>query len=149
MKGNPAIDPDDVTVPEEGVGAGQREGHPSVRRPRSGLEGRGHGLPDGVDAVGRGSELEYPAEEQSRQLILAHPGTEQVVDLDHRRFVDRLGGADARQLVDGLAQSGWPEDGRRREDLPVGQPASQRMGHVVEREPGPSREKVGQHTGRG
>ena len=110
----------------------------------------GHGLPDGVDAVELGAELDGPAEEAGGEVGLGHAGAEERLDVEHRLLVDLLSPADAGQLVRGLAELGRAEHaGSRHRPEPVEERPAERVGHLVAAERGAARDQVPDHGGQG
>src|SRR5437762_2716390 len=68
---HPGVDPHDVALAKEAVGARCRESEVAMRRPRSLGPGRGHHLPDGVDAVAVGAQVDDCTQEPRRPAVLS------------------------------------------------------------------------------
>jgi hypothetical protein len=141
------VHPDHVTVRQRAWRAGEREGDVAVDRPRAGVQRRRHRLPDRVDAVGVGAQLDHPAQEPGAEVGLGDARAQQRRHVEHRGLVDRLRPPDARQLVGGLAQLGRPQHARRGDQRPVRQGSTQRVRHLVAPEPGAGREQIPQRRG--
>ena len=81
-------------------------GEVAVHGPWSELAGRGHHLPDRIDAVGRGAQFEHPAQERRAQVDLADAGPQDLARVDHREFVEQLRVTDTGHLVRCLGELG-------------------------------------------
>ncbi len=105
------VDPYDVALPQHSVGRRRGIGEIAVGGPRALLLPRRHDLPDRVDATRRGTELEGTAQEAGAQVALADTRPQRLPCADHGQLGDALRGADAGQLVGGLAQLGRRQGG--------------------------------------
>lgn len=111
----------------------------------------GHDLPDGVEDVGVGAELEHPVEEPGGELGLAHARCEVRVHVGHRLLGDPEPLAHDRELVGGLHQACRAGDVGRRPRRPLPEQARvvavHRGGEVVDRHDAARAHEPGEHRG--
>ncbi len=112
-----------------------------------------HHLPDRIEDVGLGAQLEHAVEERGGQIGLARSGLEPGLDLGHGLLGDPEAVAQARELVGGLHGAGGAHHLAGRPRGPVGEEALpgavHGAGQVVERDRRGGGDQIGQHRGEG
>jgi hypothetical protein len=96
---DPAVDPNDLAVPEDAIGRNGWERNVGVRTPRHVGDTRRHDLPNGVDRVAGRTELEDALQKDPCEIRLAHARRERRLRVVHRDLVDPLRAPDAFDLI--------------------------------------------------
>ena len=147
------VDPQHVALGQRPLGAQQRAGDVAVGGPRQLGLVVGHDLPDRVEDVGLGAQLEHAVEEGGGQVDLAGPRHQPGLHVGHRLLGDPEAVAEAGELVGRLDDAGGAHHLARRPRRPVGEQQRavvvHRAGHVVDRDGRGRRDERGELAGEG